>query len=276
MGARQDWWDTSLLPEIFVPGRLQPTGQPFLSNAAVGRNDAPISWNAGVLYKLTPAVSPFFGVARSHLVNFSSEATQNGLAAPESALQYEGGVKANAFDDRLTVTAAGFAVTRNNVFALVGDVPVFNAQRTYGGEIDVDARPTPRWRITANATLQHATLTANPSNPAATGNWSQGVPATMAHLWTSYDFAVAGVEGFRIGAGLNYRDKMYGNLLNTTAIPSYVTADADISYTQGRWTVTVGAKNLSDTTYYVAANGVGAFVGDPFTVFGSVRFNLGG
>jgi iron complex outermembrane recepter protein len=29
------------------------------------RNDTPVSWNVGALYKLFPGVSPYVGVARS-------------------------------------------------------------------------------------------------------------------------------------------------------------------------------------------------------------------
>jgi iron complex outermembrane receptor protein len=276
VGARQDWFDTDLTPEVFVPGRLQPNGQLFQPGVTYGRRDAPVSWNAGVLYKLLPNLSPFFGVARSNLVNFSSEATQNGLSAPESALEYEGGIKASGFGDRATVTVAGFDVTRKNVFTLVGDVPFFNNQETYGGEADVDVQATAAWRITANVTVQHAELTDNPSSPSSTGKVPVGVARYMAHLWSSYDFAIADVSGFRIGAGINYRDKIYGNTLNTNEAPSYVTADAVLSYTHDQYTVSLGAKNLSDATYFTGANGAGAFVGDPLTVFASVSVRLGG
>jgi iron complex outermembrane recepter protein len=276
VGARQDWWDTDLTPEVFVPGRLQPNGQLFQPGVTYGRRDAPFSWNAGILYKLLPQLSPYFGVAKSNLVNFSSESTQTGLAAPESALEYEGGIKASGFGDRATVTVAGFDVTRKNVFSLVGDVPFFNNQETYGAEADVDVQVTPVWRVNANFTGQHAELTDNPSSPASTGKEPVGVPRYMAHLWTSYDFSIADLDGFRIGFGVNYRGKIYGNTLNTNVAPSYVTADAVMSYTHDRYTLSLGAKNLGDATYFVAANGAGAFVGDPLTVFASASVRFGG
>ena len=40
----------------------------------------------------------------------------------------------------------------------------------------------------ANVTIQHSVLTDNPSSPASTGKIPVGVPAGMAHLWTSYRF----------------------------------------------------------------------------------------
>ncbi len=40
------------------------------------------------------------------------------------------GVKVDAFNNRVLVTAAAFHVMRNNVFSLVSDIPVFNDQLT--------------------------------------------------------------------------------------------------------------------------------------------------
>lgn len=274
VGAREDWWNTDLTPNLFIPGRLQPNGQLFEPGVTTSRTDYPISWNVGALYKATSWLSPYFGVAESHLATFSSETTQTGVAAPETALQFEGGVKMSAFDDHAVLTMAGFHVKRDHVFSLVGDVAFFNDQETEGAEADLDLQLTPQWRTVANVTIQHSELTDNPSSPASTGKVPVGVPASMAHLWTSYDFALGDLQGFRIGGGVNYRGKMYGNTLNTNSISGYVTGDATLSWNSGPLTLSLGARNLGDATYFVAANGAGAFVGDPRTFFGSIAWKL--
>jgi iron complex outermembrane receptor protein len=43
--------------------------------------------------------------------------------------------------------------------------------------------------------------------------------------------------------------------------------DAVVSYAPREWAISVGCRNLTDTTYFVAANGVGAFVGEPRSIF---------
>jgi iron complex outermembrane recepter protein len=86
-GVRQDWFDTSLTPQITVPGRFTSTGVPLIAGVTNTRNDAPVSWNVGALYKLFPWMSPYVGVSKSNLANFNSENTQNGIGAPESALE---------------------------------------------------------------------------------------------------------------------------------------------------------------------------------------------
>ncbi|WP_454624219.1 hypothetical protein [Bradyrhizobium cenepequi] len=50
-----------------------------------------MSWSVGTLDHLFPGISPYVGVSKSYLTNFNSENTQNGIGAPESALQYEAG-----------------------------------------------------------------------------------------------------------------------------------------------------------------------------------------
>ena len=141
LSARKDWWDTDLTPQIFVPGRIyqsSPTGDIiFQPGVTYGRQDAPVSAGAGLLYKLFRGISFFGGVSRSNLATFSSESTQNGVHAPESALQFETGIKIAALHDRVTFTGAAFDVKRDNVFTLVGDVPFFNNQATRGADANV-------------------------------------------------------------------------------------------------------------------------------------------
>jgi iron complex outermembrane receptor protein len=55
--------------------RFTNEGVPLLANGTQGRNDAPVSWNVGALYKLFPGISPYFGVSKSFLANFNSENT---------------------------------------------------------------------------------------------------------------------------------------------------------------------------------------------------------
>ena len=274
VSARQDWWNTELDPQIFVPGRIFKGGELIEPPNTYGRSDTPLSWSAGGLYRMFPSVSAFFGVARSNLATFSSEATQNGVHEPESGLQYEAGIKASAFSNRATLTLTGFAVSRSNVFTLVGDTPVFNDQKTDGFEANTQVTLLSNWNVLANFTVQHAFLTDNPSNPAATGKDPVGVPQHIFNLWTTYDFRVKKLHGLMAGGGLTYRDSMYGDILNTKSVPSYVTLDMVFGYSSRRWNVSGGIRNLTDRLYFVVANGGGGFVGDPRTFFVQTRWNF--
>jgi iron complex outermembrane recepter protein len=278
-GVRQDWWNTALTPLITVPSASNPSqpgvftseGTPLLADVTQERNDAPVSWNVGALYKLFPGVSPYIGASKSFLTNFNSENVQNGIGAPESALQYEAGIKFSLFDDRITLNTAAFDVSRNNVAAAVTlnsvETVVFDSQRTKGAEASLDAKVTDQWRMLANVTFQNAVITDNPQGITSVGNHPQGVPAYMANLWSTYKFSIAGVRGFMVGAGLSYHDKSYSDITNVNSIPAFVVADALFGYETDAWGISLNVKNFTNQRYYVAANAAGAYVGEPLSAF---------
>lgn len=274
LSGREDYWDTTLTPEEFVAGRVFENNQLIEPGTTYRRTDTPFSWSAGALYKILPGVSPFIGVARSYLANFSSEATQAGIHDPESAMQYEAGVKFSVLEDRLTLSIAGFNVQRDNVFTLVGDTGFFDDQKTRGLEADFQLDVSSDWKIIANATDQAASLTSNPSAPAALGRQPIGVPLHIANVWSTYDFAIAGLTGFKIGAGLQYRDKIFGDALNTETVPAYTIFDAVLSYARPTWDASIGMKNITDKLYFTNANGAGAFVGEPRTVYAKAAMHF--
>ena len=178
------------------------------------------------------------------------------------------------------------------MFTQVNDDIFFTSQKSRGIEADLQIRPTSAWRITANFTAQDAVLTDQLPMPSGgsgggngngggkgngsgggnatvntNGNRPVGIPAYMFNLWTTYDFNIAGVDGFRIGGGLSYYDKMYGNLQNTVFVPNSLVFNAALSYIQPNWDLSLGVKNLTDVTYYTAALGSGGEVGQPRTVY---------
>ncbi|CAA2141690.1 TonB-dependent siderophore receptor [Hyphomicrobium sp. ghe19] len=275
-GVRKDWWDTTLDPQITVPGRFTSEGTPLVAGVTQERDDAPVSWNVGTLYKLFPGVSPYFGVSESHLTNFNSENTQNGIGAPESAFQYEAGIKFSMFDGMVVLNTAAFTVSRDNVATATTingvEGVVFDSQRTKGVEASVDAKITDQWHVLANMTAQDAVITANPQAITSVGNHPQGVPPYMANLWTTYQFSIAGVRGFQVGAGLNYRDVTFSDITNKNSVPSYVIGNAMLGYEAQTWGVTLDVDNITDERYFVAANGAGAFVGNPLSAFVNIHF----
>jgi iron complex outermembrane recepter protein len=139
----------------------------------------------------------------------------------------------------------------------------------------VDLELTRHWRVSANATGMHASLTDNPSNPAATGQRPQGVPNRIGNLWTSCDLLRGGQEGLTLSGGFTNRSSMFADLLNTNSIPPYTTADMVANINAHGWTGAFGVHNLTDTRYFTAANGAGGFVGDARSYFGRVQVQFG-
>jgi hypothetical protein len=62
------------------------------------------------------------------------------------------------------------------------------------------------------------------------------------NLWITYDFAIAGVHGFRVGAGLSYNGMTFGSTANNVWIPSSTVVDAMFGYHAPHWDAEVGIK----------------------------------
>jgi iron complex outermembrane recepter protein len=278
LGVRQDFFDESLDPLITVPGRFTNAGVPLIAGVPETRNDSPVSWNVGTLYEIYPGISPYIGASKSYLSNFNSENTFNGIGAPESALQYEAGVKLSLLHDKVVVNTSVFNISRDNVATLFSGTDgqesvAFDSQLDNGIEASVDAAITDHWHLLANATAMEAVVTNAPQAPTTMGNHPQGVPAYMANLWTTYTFSIQGIPGFKVGAGLNYQDKTYSDTTDVNSIPAFVIGNAMIGWDDANWGVALNVKNITNERYFIAANGAGGFVGQGLGAFLTVRYH---
>jgi iron complex outermembrane recepter protein len=118
-----------------------------------------------------------------------------------------------------------------------------------------------------------AKLTAVPVTPTQVGNWPVGVPAQIYNLWSTYDFAIAGENGFRIRAGVSYNSRTYGNTNNLVWIPSSTVADAMFSYYTAHWDAQIGVKNIANVTYFSTAESAGGYVGLPRTFYAKASYH---
>jgi iron complex outermembrane recepter protein len=277
VGTRQDWYGTELDPLISVPGAFTSTGAPILAGVPQFRNDKPVSWNVGTLYHLTPWMAPYIGASQSYMANFNSENVQNGIGAPESARQYEAGIRFTFFNERIVLNTAVFNVSRDNVATLLAVGPVetvvFDSQLTNGEEASLIAKITDQWSLLANATHQEAVLTGAPQAVATIGNHPQGVSANMANVWSTYKFAIGGISGFQFGIGANYRDKTYSDTTNVNSVPSYVIGNTMIGWENANWGVALNVKNFTNKLYFIAANGAGGFVGEGLGAYLTVKYH---
>jgi iron complex outermembrane recepter protein len=278
LGVRQDWYDQELDPLITVPGAFTNSGVPIIGGVPLYENDKPVSWNVGTLYKLFPGISPYIGASKSYLSNFNSENAQTGIGAPESALQYEAGIKFSLFNDKLVLNTAVFNVSRDNVATTFAnsngqEAVAYDSQLTNGVEASLDAAITSQWHLLANATAQQAVVTDAPQAPTTAGNHPQGVPAYMANLWTTYKFSIGNTPGFQVGGGVNYRDRTYSDTTNVNSVPAYVIGNAMIGWENANWGVSLNVKNITNERYFIAANGAGGFVGEGLGAYLTVRYH---
>lgn len=194
----------------------------------------------GLLYKLTPGLSPFVSYSES-FVPGTKTLNVNGVptrpAAPTEGRGYDIGVKSDLLDGRVSGTLTFFEVKNRNVINDIamldpntGAVVISNVQsgeqRSRGVELDATLSPTENWqaylsysymdaRITEFSGNDAAILAQNPATLDAAGQENyrnvlrfhnarlQMSAPQLANVWTRYDFTRGPLRGVYVGGGLN-------------------------------------------------------------------------
>ncbi|WP_313441977.1 TonB-dependent receptor [Novosphingobium sp.] len=275
-------------------------GQVTAAGAKARNADTLFSYRVGLNYKPVEEVSIYaaYGNSRTpskNSVNGSCTADTPGVVNttcninPESAKNYEIGVKGELFDGGLLLTASAFRNERDKYAVVSGDPTVPNQQldgksRVDGIALGASGKITSAWTITANYTYLDSELLqsvsdnclANPGsgtctnsaanpNPGA-GQYLPATPKNSGSLFTTYRLPF----GLTIGYGLTYQ----GSFLLSTATPATATAPAvaavksdDFLIHQAylaydfspNFSAQINVKNIGDKRYYtrIRGNGVG-------------------
>ncbi len=288
--AHEMWWGVYIQDQIKLPmnffllagGRYDhvinydPVGQTnaagFLINNGFVASDAQrVTPRFGLLWRPMPWVS----VYGSYLTNFGNLPTASTTPLPpESAQQWEVGVKTELLDNKLTATLAYYDLTKQHIAYPDPTDPTQLRQlalgeaRNRGVELDVAGEILPGWKviggysyiasiITKDAHCDLASFFANPfganggcvldnysllqGNPvvlSVIGNEGKrlgGVPRDSGSLFTTYEFRGGQFEGFKIGGGFLARSLAQGDNWNDFHLPGYATAALVASYTTKVW-----------------------------------------
>lgn len=150
--------------------------------------------------------------------------------APQTATQYEGGLKTELLDGRLTGTLAFYHITKKNL--LTADPTTLNPldQRTVGEarsqgiEFDLAGQITDKLSFIATYAFTDARITKD-------FNGNQGkrlrlVPEHAGSFWLKY----APTERFSMGTGVYVTSERQGNTANSFQLPGYARWDAMAAY----------------------------------------------
>lgn len=237
--------------------------------------DSAISPGVGLSYRLCGEPD-----ARDHLTGYASygrgffpvfrgvSSTEILELSPETSESYEAGLKAAAFDGRLSTTVAAYCMQRKDV---VGYNAATATQENMGDwdikgvEFDVRARPADWLDLRGSYTYRCPRIDRHDSNPAYEGNHVVFVSDQM----------------FKIGAELNHQRKLFvgsdvvwtgqchADEANRITLPAHCEVNAHVAYKWDHCKVTFFVRNLFDQEYYSGVfNGVvngSAFPGEPRT-----------
>lgn len=215
-----------------------------------------LSPRAGVLYELVPeALTAYYSYSQSFTPpGAGARVADTSTFLPETGDMHETGMKASLFDGRLSLTAAGFYIERQNVVALV-NFP-FSTQigevRSQGAELSATGYLTDRLSLVANYTYTDARQTED-SVATRVGQRFRNVPYNVANLWSRYNIIDNCTHTLGLGLGIVHVGDRTGDLDASFLLPSYTRFDAGVFYDRGPLTAQLYLENIGDTRYFVSS-----------------------
>lgn len=242
----------------------------------------------GIVYKPEETISLYASYTRSFepVVGreqlFDSDNNQIILGdpfEPERGTQYEVGIKADLFDERLSVTLALYQLERTNVTTTGPDSSFSRVQvgeqRSQGVELNVVGEILPGWNLLASYAYTDARITDD--NQYEIGNRLPNAPEHAASLWTTYEIQSGTLQGLGLGFGLFFQSERVGDLNNSFRLPSYLRTDAALFYRRDRFRASLNLQNLFDVEYYTGSRDntdVRVVVGAPLTISGQISWEF--
>jgi iron complex outermembrane receptor protein len=245
----------------------QPVNNPVTDIPTKGYDQTSFSPKLGIVYQVVKDKVALFGNYMNGFTNPGYRVAhdeQTGLPAPklfkpEQANQWEGGVKLDVFDGRLSSTVSYYDIKVKNRIMPDPNLSHPNSsvqegtQRSKGVEIEINANPFTGFNIVAGYAYNDNKL----ENAAAIykGRRAQSSgPANAANLWLSYTLSSTAAKGLGIGFGGNYAgDNMVTNnaINGAFTLPAYTLLNAVVYYNQAKYRVSVNVNNLANKEYWI-------------------------
>jgi iron complex outermembrane receptor protein len=254
-GAREDY--LSLERKDFGPDGS------FDAVDSFSRTFRPFTYRVGFVYDVNSYVTPYLSYTTGQDPVgdniFEADASAGNFKLGRS-WQIEVGVKADAPENRASMTAAVFDIRRRNVLLSINPILAVpnGSESSKGFEAIGDVKLNKNVTINANVAYTNAKyqqFTYVDSNNAlidASGNPIPNAPKWVANAWASYT-SVAALP-VDVGFGITYVDSRSGNTANTIQLDSYTTLNAYVTYRALRnVAVSLRGDNLTDKAYATAA-----------------------
>lgn len=269
-GVRVDKYDTDYESSV-----LASTRNGYSPGVPVGTlvNEVPRSvsgtlfnWKVGALYKPTEASSLYAALATSKQPpggsNFALSNNDNSAANvnydPQETRTAEIGVKWNAIEERLALTAAIYRTTVKNE---VEQDPISleysqtGKKRVQGVEIGAVGNITPKWAISAGYTTMSTKILSGELDNADNSDGLSYTPKRAFTSWTTYKIT----DAFTIGGGARFVDQLKKPSDGATDVPQYVESywvyDAMASYKISKNAeLQFNLYNLTDKDYVASIN----------------------
>lgn len=239
-----------------------------------------VSPRFGLIYDLTEELAVYANTSRSFKPNRGADRSSQAFD-PEEGIAHEVGIKYELPEHDLSVTAALFHITKENV--LTSDPFDSNYQvaageaRSRGFDISVAGNITPQWRMIGGYAYVDAEVTESSSASMPAGTRLANVPRHSFNLLDTYEFAEGPLAGLGVGMGVKYVGDRKGGATSTAFdMDAYTTVDLLAYYPlTERVRLNLNLNNLFDEEYEERAWGnIWAYPGAPRTLQAGIAITL--
>ncbi|WP_340154080.1 TonB-dependent receptor [uncultured Marivirga sp.] len=241
-------------------------GKPSIYSGEEIEQQYAVSPKFGIVYQVLQDKLSVFG---NYMNGFSNVAPQQVANAdgsnprlktfdPENANQYEGGIKSNFFNNRVSATASYYHITVAN--RLMTDPENIN-NSIQGGEVvskgyelSLTANPVNGLNLIAGYSNNESEVTKDYEASGYLGlRPEEAGPAELINFWASYSIPNGDFKGLGLGFGGNIASE-YKTLnragTGTFTLPAYQIFNASLSYSTFQYDVILKVNNIMDEQYF--------------------------
>ena len=254
------------------------------SDTGYSTNKPATLYNYGLVYRLTPEISFYYGHEEGISYNNATDPATGKVAPNSTSQQDEVGFRASLLDGRIQ-TSVGFYDIRQqgqpSINLLTSTYAFLPSSYSKGVDLDLTASVARSPAYSFDMIFSYSHDRARNGN----GSWALAVPEDMCRAWATYARKQGFLKQFRFGAGFDYTSARSGDIFNTlglteAASPLFApadnpfrlapktTVDAMVSWAtkKGDWKVSLNLRNITNLSYYQSAT-------VPFAVMQAPKFN---
>jgi len=265
-------------------------------------NEDNVSWRVGADWRVSSSTLAYFNLAKGYKAGGFPTLAGTGISfqpvTQESVMSYEGGIKTQLLDRRLSINLAAFYYDYKDkqlkskavdpVFGPIDALVNIPKSSIKGAEIELQARPFDGMAIGGAVTYLDATIDrfTGVAINGATGTFDGSrIPYTP--KWqlsgnANYEFAVGANSKAFVGGQISHRTATSSAIGSPDffTLPAYTIVDLQtgVDFDEGRYRVMIWGKNVTDEFYITnvasaVVDGISRYAGRPATYGATVSFH---
>lgn len=210
----------------------------------------------GVVFMPVPDKVSLFANYMTGFVNQADAPVQtNGEivgSKPKYGNQWEGGVKLDVLNNKLSATVSYYTIAVSNAQRLeqtsAGNFYHFDGtQKSKGVEAEIIGHPLPGFNLISGYGYNDNKYVK--ADASLVGKRYTGTPRHSGNFWGSYTLLKGKAKGLGLGAGIIYVSEAFANAANTFSMPAYTVIDATLFYDTPRFRLSCKANNITGRHY---------------------------